>query len=494
MATYMRVSPSKMRDRIDASYYHPKFVFNELRLRNSGLPVCELNEIVKDGRRAIYFQTSTLEKNEAPANWVPFLTSDDLGTDGIFVDLDARRRVSPTFADRYPNGLLRSNELLIKVKGPNQTTAYVLDCPEKRILVSGTIWGGIVAKLVDPWYLVAALSSDYGAVARTRLRTNLNVEFLSPDDLLRMEIPIPDLSAQTYIGDKVRQAERLRARARELEEEVKHWIVTESPDKIVPTARERPRRIAKGLISPHSLGPEYNRAMEGHTLFPNYNPLRKFITDCKCGDPIRGDHRIAGPYPYYGASGPIDTLDKYNFDGDYLIVAQDGTIGVASMARGRFWANNHVWVLSVRPEFDGNMIAAFLQDFYPYWKGMTTGSVVPKVTSENLLQIPIPEPIAKDEKRFGDKLRKSNDCVDFSKNLTTTAKLLVEALIEGQISEADLISAQKALEAGDRTSDREILGRLTRKGMDATGELPLFPNLDGIYNALDALDTPEDAP
>ncbi|HIJ42185.1 MAG TPA: hypothetical protein HPP90_14090 [Deltaproteobacteria bacterium] len=49
------------------------------------------------------------------------------------------------------------------------------------------------------------------------------------------------------------------------------------------------------------------------------------------------------------------------------------------------------------------------------------------------------------------------------------------------------------MEAGDRTPDREILTRLTRKGTDETGEPPLFPDLDGLYSALDALNTPEDA-
>ena len=81
-----------------------------------------------------------------------------------------------------------------------------------------------------------------------------------------------------------------------------------------------------------------------------------------------------------------------------------------------------------------------------------------------------------------------------SVKLTTAAKLLVEALIEGQVAEADLIAAQKALEAEDRTADREILSRLTRKGMDVAGEPPLFPDLDGLYNALDALNTSENVP
>ena len=31
-----------------------------------------------------------------------------------------------------------------------------------------------------------------------------------------------------------------------------------------------------------------------------------------------------GPYPYYGASGIIDYIDDYIFDGTYLLVAEDG--------------------------------------------------------------------------------------------------------------------------------------------------------------------------
>jgi hypothetical protein len=43
-------------------------------------------------------------------------------------------------------------------------------------------------------------------------------------------------------------------------------------------------------------------------------------------------------------------------------------------------------------------------------------------------------------------------------------------------------------EAGDRTADRRILSPLTRMGMDASGEPPLFPDLDDHYNALDSLE------
>ncbi len=61
-----------------------------------------------------------------------------------------------------------------------------------------------------------------------------------------------------------------------------------------------------------------------------------------------------------------------------------------------------------------------------------------------------------------------------------------------RISESDLFAAQKAIEGGDRRAGREILARLTREGIDTTGEPALFPDLDGLYSALDALDKPED--
>lgn len=121
-ATVTRIVPDLLKDRIDATFYRSEFVANEERLKRSAVGVARLNSLVKSGRRAVYFSTNTLENGNAPAEWVPFLTSDDFGADGFFIDINARRRVSPDFAAHYPNGRLRANELLVKVKGPNQIT------------------------------------------------------------------------------------------------------------------------------------------------------------------------------------------------------------------------------------------------------------------------------------------------------------------------------------------------------------------------------------
>ncbi|MGV8321406.1 hypothetical protein ACV343_32625, partial [Pseudomonas aeruginosa] len=47
-----------------------------------------------------------------------------------------------------------------------------------------------------------------------------------------------------------------------------------------------------------------------------------------------------------------------------------------------------------------------------------------------------------------------------SKSLTTAAKYLVESLIEAQLTEAELLTAEKALQAGHDRLERVILSRL----------------------------------
>ena len=70
-----------------------------------------------------------------------------------------------------------------------------------------------------------------------------------------------------------------------------------------------------------------------------------------------------------------------------------------------------------------------------------------------------------------------------SRHLTVAAKLLVEALIEGQLTEAELIAAEQALQAGNDQLDRRILNRLKTDGIDGQGPA-LFSDLDELHRLL----------
>jgi len=59
--------------------------------------------------------------------------------------------------------------------------------------------------------------------------------------------------------------------------------------------------------------------------------------------PVRAADRKPGPYPYFGASGVVDHVDEFLFDGDYLLIAEDGenprtrNTPIAFEASGKFW-------------------------------------------------------------------------------------------------------------------------------------------------------------
>lgn len=69
--------------------------------------------------------------------------------------------------------------------------------------------------------------------------------------------------------------------------------------------------------------------------------------------PVSGAERAKrrGPFPYHGATGIMDYVDDYLFDGIFLLVGEDGSVvkenGLAftQYAWGKLWVNNHAHVL-----------------------------------------------------------------------------------------------------------------------------------------------------
>lgn len=113
--------------------------------------------------------------------------------------------------------------------------------------------------------------------------------------------------------------------------------------------------------------------------------------------PVQARERKSGPYPYYGASGIVDSVDGYLFDGDYLLIAEDGEnlrtrkTPVAFMASGRFWVNNHAHVVQGNHLADLRYLsyALALADI----SGYLSGSTQPKLTQAamNRIEIQLPE-------------------------------------------------------------------------------------------------------
>lgn len=96
-------------------------------------------------------------------------------------------------------------------------------------------------------------------------------------------------------------------------------------------------------------------------------------------------------YRYYGAQGVIDYVDRYIFDGEFLLVAEDGenlksqNANVCNLVSGKFWVNNHAHILQANKNNNTKYIYYLLNliNFTPY----ITGSAQPKLNQENLNKI-----------------------------------------------------------------------------------------------------------
>ena len=114
--------------------------------------------------------------------------------------------------------------------------------------------------------------------------------------------------------------------------------------------------------------------------------------------------KMQGEYPYYGASGVIDHVDQYLFDGRYLLVSEDGanltarTKPIAFEATGRFWVNNHAHVLTALSGVSQRYLMYLIDQ--SSLDGLVTGTAQPKITQRNLVKIPVPLPQLEEQERI----------------------------------------------------------------------------------------------
>ena len=101
-------------------------------------------------------------------------------------------------------------------------------------------------------------------------------------------------------------------------------------------------------------------------------------------------------YPYYGAAALMDYVDDYIFDGDYILLGEDGTVinedntPVVQYVRGKFWVNNHAHILKGKNGFDENLLYLMLSKADVH--ELVTGGVQAKINQENLMKIPVTIP------------------------------------------------------------------------------------------------------
>ena len=96
-------------------------------------------------------------------------------------------------------------------------------------------------------------------------------------------------------------------------------------------------------------------------------------------------------YRYYGAQGVIDYVDDYLFDGEYILVAEDGENlksqrnNICNLVTGKFWVNNHAHIINAANGHNTKYL--FYKLSLVNFRNYVTGSAQPKLTKDNLNSI-----------------------------------------------------------------------------------------------------------
>jgi len=102
---------------------------------------------------------------------------------------------------------------------------------------------------------------------------------------------------------------------------------------------------------------------------------------------------LAKIYTYYGATSVMDYVDRYLFDGIYLLLGEDGTVvdskgfPILQYVEGKFWVNNHAHIITGKNGFTVETL--YLLFSLTNVQSIVTGAVQPKISQANLNKVPV---------------------------------------------------------------------------------------------------------
>lgn len=137
--------------------------------------------------------------------------------------------------------------------------------------------------------------------------------------------------------------------------------------------------------------------------------------------PVKEIDRKAGPYPYYGASGVVDYVNDFLFDGEYLLIGEDGEnlrtrqTPIAFIAKGKFWVNNHAHIVRGNHRADTHYLSYVLSQ--TNIGGYLTGSTMPKLTQGSLNKLRVICPPLPEQKRIASFLGALDDKIELNRRM-----------------------------------------------------------------------------
>ena len=300
---------------------------------------------------------------------------------------DDLKYISREFNESLRKSILHENDLIIVRTGIPGTCCVVskdydgCNCADV-VLVRPNL------QVVNPHYLAAYINVwgkkqvEYNKVGA--IQKHFNVK--SAEEML---IDLPDLESQNKVAkilcdlnDKIISNEKINDYLEEMAKTIyDYWFVQFD----FPDEDGKPYKSSGGkMVFCSELNQEIPQSWD-YTSIGN-------ISICLDSEriPLSNQQRqeMKGFIPYYGATGIVDYVNRPIFSGDYVLLAEDGSVmdgngnPILQRVSGDVWVNNHTHVLQPVKGYSCRLLYLLLKDIPVAM--IKTGSIQMKINQANL--------------------------------------------------------------------------------------------------------------
>lgn len=326
--------------------------------------------------------------NDYVSNGIPFYRSKEIiykafnqfENDEVFIKEERFNEIKNKF------GAPKRGDVLISSVGNRSGISYWVKEKYDFYFKDGNlIWFRNFNDKMSSKYLVYFLNSELGQAKINNMFIGAAQKALTIEGVKRIKLSLPPLPTQKRIADILsayddlieNNLKRIKLLEQAAQNIYKEWFVNLR----FPGHENTPINKKTGL-------PEGWEKKLFEDVSVNNN--RKRI-------PLNGIERSKrqGDYRYYGATGVMDYIDDYIFEGRFLLVAEDGTVydkvgnAYTQLVEGKFWVNNHAHIIS-----SGGLPVEYLyltMKHYPIGH-LITGAVQLKLSMKNLKRVEVINP------------------------------------------------------------------------------------------------------
>lgn len=227
------------------------------------------------------------------------------------------------------------------------------------------------------YYLLTIVGKELNRISKT----STAVPIINKTTFSSYKIKIPDLFTQQVIAGilssldaKIETNNKLNEKLEEMAQAIfKSWFVDFEPFKDKPFHETELGMIPEGW--------EVGSILDIAELFDSQRkPLSSMEREY-----------MKGKYPYYGATSIMDYIDKYIFDGTYLLMGEDGSVvkengnPYLQYVWGKFWPNNHAHVMQGRNGYSTEMLYCLLS--ITDVSSIVTGAVQMKISQRSMSRL-----------------------------------------------------------------------------------------------------------